>query len=89
MSRKRRGLRRREMESRRANRRHAEMMRPCLRNPPMPCSCGVGDHTCGRYRTGPASLPAEIRHALKFGGGGFRPASQRRRKWERNKKRAR
>lgn len=81
-----RNLKRRRLESRRFARRHALAMRPCLRREPMPCDCGLGDPTCGRYRLSAASLPSKARHALKFGGGGYSPSSERRREWERNKR---
>jgi hypothetical protein len=82
----RRNLKRRRLESRRSTRQHARAMRPCLRQPPMPCDCGPGDPTCGRYRLSPASQPPKARRAMKFGGGGFRTTGERRSEWERNKR---
>lgn len=81
-----RNLKRRRLEVRRSARQHALDMRPCLRSDPLPCDCGPGDPTCGRYRLSSASQPPKARHAMTFGGGGYRTTEERRREWERNKR---
>jgi hypothetical protein len=78
--------RRRAMISRRWARQHRSEWRPCRVTPGIACDCKPGDVDCGRYRLSQASLPPKTRRVLKFGGGGYRPASERRAEWNRKRR---